>query len=210
MHYGYGYLSWEWTMDEPIRSPLYQLYLSIGYIFCDHLQCSTYVKEIAPKIMQILLSIICDYFLIKTASYYVKNISYFVCLLLLTNWYYFSMLNRIYINSAETCLATISFYFWATREQHKMNDYISRFFVMVNFSLRPTSLFMWVVIWPYELLTKKDGKILFIFKNAIQMYKFANLELFYVCSVCQSVLFGMASLPGQILIFLRQISYNLV
>ena len=55
---------------------------------------------------------------------------------------------------------------------------------MVNFSLRPTSLFMWVVIWPYELLTKKDGKILFIFKNAIQMYKFANLELFYVCSVC--------------------------
>lgn len=116
MHYGYGYLSWEWTMDEPIRSPLYQLYLSIGYIFCDHLQCSTYVKEIAPKIMQILLSIICDCFLIKTASYYVKNISYFVCLLLLTNWYYFSMLNRIYINSAETCLATISFYYWATRE----------------------------------------------------------------------------------------------
>jgi hypothetical protein len=65
--------------------------------------------------MQLGLSVLCDLFLIKTASYYVKNISYLVSILLLTNWYYFSMLNRIYINSAETCLATIAFYYWATR-----------------------------------------------------------------------------------------------
>ena len=34
IYYGFGYLSWEWTMDEPIRSPVYQLYLTIGYFLC--------------------------------------------------------------------------------------------------------------------------------------------------------------------------------
>ena len=49
--------------------------------------------------MQMFLSLVCDWFLIKIASFYVRKVSYLVCLCLLTNWYYFSMLNRIYINS---------------------------------------------------------------------------------------------------------------
>jgi hypothetical protein len=119
--------------------------------------------------MQMILSLLCDYFLLRTAAHYVKNISTTVCLCMLTNWYYFSMLNRIYSNSVETCLAVISFYFWATREERKINDYISRFLVVINFSLRPTSLFLWALIWPYELLTKKTGRIGFILINAIQL-----------------------------------------
>jgi hypothetical protein len=119
--------------------------------------------------MQLLLSLTCDWFLIKTAKFYVDKLSFLACICLLTNWYYFSMLNRIYINSAETCLAVVAFYFWVTREENKVNDYVSRAVVMVSFSLRPTSLFMWAVIWPYELWTKKDGRILFIFKNGAQL-----------------------------------------
>lgn len=120
--------------------------------------------------MQMLLSILCDYFLLRTAAHYVKNISFLVSLCLLTQWYYFAMLNRTYINSAETCLAVISFYFWTTRENSKINDYISRLLVVINFCERPSSLFLWAVIWPYELLTKPTGKIRFIFKNALQLY----------------------------------------
>lgn len=63
----------------------------------------------------------------------------------------------------------IAFYFWLVREEATINDYISRGLVIVNFSLRPTSLFVWAVVWPYELLTKKEGKILFIFKNGVQL-----------------------------------------
>jgi hypothetical protein len=44
LYHGYGYLSWEWTMDEPIRSPLYQLYLELGYFFCDKISCGDYLK----------------------------------------------------------------------------------------------------------------------------------------------------------------------
>ena len=100
LQYGYGYLSWEWVMDEPIRSPLYQLYLKIGYIICDIVGCGSYLKEICCKIMQLFLSLTCDWFMLKIATFYVKKITFLVFLCLLTNWYYFSMLNRIYINSA--------------------------------------------------------------------------------------------------------------
>lgn len=169
LSHGYGYLSWEWTMQEPIRSPIYQLYLKLGYSVCQLTNCNAYLTEIAPKVMQLFLSLLCDWYLLKTVTYYVRSVSYLVCLCLLTNWYYFSMLNRIYINSAETCLGLIAFYYWTTRKEHAMNDYMSRLIVILNFSLRPTSLFLWVVIWPYELLTKKEGKMKFIFKNALQL-----------------------------------------
>ena len=112
--------------------------------------------------MQLLLSTTCDYFLIKTAEHYLRRVSFGVVLSILTNWYYFSMLNRIYINSAETCLAVTAFYFWTARQEHHFNDLVSRLVVVLNFSLRPTSLFLWVVIWPYELLLHKKRKLAFI------------------------------------------------
>jgi len=40
---------------------------------------------------------------------------------------------------------------------------------MINFAMRPTSLFLWVIIWPYELLTIKKDRFWFIGKNALQL-----------------------------------------
>ena len=156
-------------MQKPIRSPLYQLYLSLGYILCDGIGCSDYLKQIAPKFMQMLLSVVCDVYLIKTANYYVKNIPYWISLLILTNWYYFASLNRTYLNSAQTCLTIISFYLWLTRTENKYNDLISRILVTISFSIRPTSIILWAIVWPYELFTKKSGHILFILKNIFNL-----------------------------------------
>ena len=50
--------------------------------------------------MQLFLSAACDWFMLKIAEFYVKKVNFLVCLCLLTNWYYFSMLNRTYLNSA--------------------------------------------------------------------------------------------------------------
>ena len=120
--------------------------------------------------MQILLSLICDWYMLKILVHYVKNIEGWVCFCLLTNWYYFSMLNRNYINSVETCLFVVSFYYWLLRDEGKMNDFVSRAIVVISFSVRPTCLFLWAVIWPYELFTKKEGKIWFIVKNIIHIF----------------------------------------
>ena len=119
--------------------------------------------------MQILLSVVCDVCLIKTANYYVKNIPFWISLLILTNWYYFALLNRTYLNSAETCLTVISFYLWLTRKENKCNDFISRILVTISFAIRPTSIIMWAIVWPYELFTKKSGHFLYILKNIVNL-----------------------------------------
>lgn len=36
---GYGFETWEWTIADPIRTPVYQGYLSIGYLTCINLSC---------------------------------------------------------------------------------------------------------------------------------------------------------------------------
>lgn len=119
--------------------------------------------------MQILLGCVCDWFLLKIMREYTKNISYLTYVCLLTNWYYFSSMNRTYINSAETCLTMAAFYFWVTRKQAKWNDLISRMIVVLCFVTRPTSIIVWAIVWPYELVTSSSTKIKFIFKNIAQM-----------------------------------------
>ena len=114
-HYGFGFLSWEWTIDDPIRNPLFQFYLQLGYAICDNLKCSDYFKEITPKIMMFLLNVPLNWFMIKIAKYYSKNITPGFCFILMTNFYLFGTTNRFLINSVETILTTIAFYFWLTR-----------------------------------------------------------------------------------------------
>jgi phosphatidylinositol glycan class B len=35
LHYGYGFLTWEWTFSEPLRNPLYPFLLSLSYYAVD-------------------------------------------------------------------------------------------------------------------------------------------------------------------------------
>lgn len=126
--------------------------------------------------MQILLAILCDWFLLKIASVYTRKITLTTCLLILSNWFYFSMMNRTYINSIETCLAVISYYFWLIRDRGQKYDFFSRILVGLNFIIRTTSILLWAVIWPYELITMKANRIRFIFKNMVQMYQCLNVE----------------------------------
>lgn len=86
------------------------------------------------------------------------------------------MMNRTYINSIETCLTVISFYYWLIRDKGQRYDILNRILVGLNFIIRTTSLLLWAVIWPYELITMKANKIRFIFKNFIQMYEWFEVE----------------------------------
>jgi hypothetical protein len=65
--------------------------------------------------MQILLAVSCDWFLLKIAQIYSNKLTLKISILLLTNWFYFSMMNKTYINSIETCLTVIAFYYWLIR-----------------------------------------------------------------------------------------------
>ena len=118
--------------------------------------------------MQILLALLCDWYLLNTASLYQPDLSSGWLLLLTTNWYYFSTLNRTYSNSAETALLVIAFYYWLRRGQKTRYDLISRVIVGVSFVVRPTSIIPWVVIWPYEMI-RHPNKVTFVLKNVLNV-----------------------------------------
>ena len=63
----------------------------------------------------------------------------------------------------------ISFYLWFTREEGKYRDLVNRILVTITFAMRPTSLVIWGIIWPYELFTKKSGKVAFFIKNVVHL-----------------------------------------
>jgi hypothetical protein len=67
------------------------------------------------KLMQVILAIVSDWYLLKIAQRYTAKLTIMTSLLILTNWFYFSMMNRTYINSIETCLTVIAFYYWLAR-----------------------------------------------------------------------------------------------
>lgn len=89
-------------------------------------------------------------------------------LLVLGNWFYLASMSRMLINSFETCLTVLSFWLWVNR-RHQGYDIASRIVVGVAYIGRPTSIIPWMIIWPYELMTKREGHLYFICKNALQM-----------------------------------------
>ena len=107
-------------MENPIRNPVYQFVLSLGYMGAHFvINVVKYVEEnygfrlgyymfsfdviieFSPKIVQMLLAILGDVYVVKLAYFYfgkhkINNTS---ILFVLSNWFYLSMLSRTYINS---------------------------------------------------------------------------------------------------------------
>ena len=102
-------------MQEPIRNGIYQKYLSFAYQISAFINFSPYWTEKMIKIFQIALACIGDYFFLLLLKRYTKTLSLGTCLIVLTNHYYFSMLNRTYSNSVEAILSIIAFYYLTSR-----------------------------------------------------------------------------------------------
>ena len=137
------------------------------------------MKEIMVKLFQIFIAILTDWFLLKIGCKYVRKINLLTSILILTNWFYFSMMNRTYINSIETCLSVVAFYFWLTRSESKSHDLISRVIVGLCFIIRTTSIILWAVIWPIELFTTNASKIKCLMKNVLQLILMALASIVY-------------------------------
>lgn len=130
-----GYESWEWTIENPIRNPLYQYLLALGYVMMGGVGRTIQIvqedyglllwvteeyldmfMEMGPKLIQALLAVIGDIFIAKLLllNFTKSNskVSMLSIIFLLSNWFYFSMLSRTYINSFECILTTVAFYYW--------------------------------------------------------------------------------------------------
>lgn len=62
----YGYKSWEWTRNDPIRSPLYHMNFSFMYYILKILDLDTgWMVAYGPKIVQALYAALFDYYYLK-------------------------------------------------------------------------------------------------------------------------------------------------
>lgn len=56
-------------------------------------------KEYCLRLAQVLLGMVSDWVVLKVGEKYFGKISFTCGSVLLTNWFYFSLMNRTYINS---------------------------------------------------------------------------------------------------------------
>jgi phosphatidylinositol glycan class B len=88
---------------------------NIGYYILNILGLSdnSFLFKITPKITQAFIGASFDTLLIKLNEYYNGNDSNrFLVFLNLTNWITITYFSRTYVNSVETVLTTLAFYFW--------------------------------------------------------------------------------------------------
>ena len=79
-------------------------------------------------------------------------------------------MTRVSADSISVVLVIAGFYYWLLRNQNKYNDLMSRVLSIIGFMTKFTTIFIWGIIWPYELLTMKGSlidRIKFIIKNII-------------------------------------------
>ena len=62
LYYGYGFLSWEWTDDKPLRSPVFPLILGSPYLISFN---SPFLVRHGPRILMCLFAAIFDLYLVK-------------------------------------------------------------------------------------------------------------------------------------------------
>ncbi|CAD8091906.1 unnamed protein product [Paramecium primaurelia] len=158
--FGYGWLTWEWTRDQPLRGPIYHslfslLYWILNKLNLDHPQIIAY----GPRILQCAISAIYDIYLIKLLTLEGIRNKLYIILVNYTLWFSLNCFSKTLINTFETILFTLALYHWVQYLQtnRNKNNLLCRLLVIVNVMARQSSIIPWIFIWPYHLLTAKTN-----------------------------------------------------
>ena len=113
--FGKGYLTWEWTTNNPIRSYLHPLiFAALFYVLkisrLDSIECII----LLPRMLQGLISAVGDLYSLKFYRLYfgVEGQKWFL-LAYMTNSSLLYFMSRTLINSLETALGSIAMFFYA-------------------------------------------------------------------------------------------------
>lgn len=125
--FGYGYRTWEWDEENPIRSPLYHLPFALFFkLFkVSGLDNPTLIAYF-PRVLQAVYSSLFDFVVIlifknfiKSENKEIKSKKVIIMLILIcTNWFSLFAMPRNIINSFEACLFAIGFYFWENYQEY--------------------------------------------------------------------------------------------
>ena len=115
MVFGYGYETWEWTIDTPIRSTLFPMvYASFYWILSIFGLDTGFLVAYGPRMLQGCLATIVSYYIYWIAKDISKSESTAkICLIVyFGSWYMNFMMIRTLSNTMEGSLVVITYYHW--------------------------------------------------------------------------------------------------
>ena len=111
--FGYGYRTWEWTTDPPLRSIVHPALFVPLYKLLDITGTSAYALATAPAMQQALVSALGDWFayrlIARTAG---RSVALVWCVLHLGSVYWLYTASRPFSNTMEAALCCIALYYW--------------------------------------------------------------------------------------------------
>ncbi|XP_017765926.1 PREDICTED: GPI mannosyltransferase 3 [Eufriesea mexicana] len=154
--FGYGYLTWEWSMR--IRNYMYPFLLSVIYrilasISLDHV----IVLTILPRILQAIISAYGEYKFYEWTKN--KWTLYSLCI----NWYWYYCATRTLMNTIETACSMLACSMFPWRDS---NIRTVKYLWIVGFlcMIRPTAAIMWLPLCLYHLCTSLQNKMILIYE----------------------------------------------
>lgn len=114
--FGTGYLTWEWTTPNPIRSYLHPLMFSVIFFILKVFGLDSPELVVAcPRIFHAIVAAVSDIFIVKffTKTFGKKGKKCFV-ILYVFNYTLLYFQSRTFINSLETSLGNIALYYYST------------------------------------------------------------------------------------------------
>ena len=149
--FGYGYRTWEWTSDPPLRSIVHPALFVPLYKLLDITGASAYALATAPAMQQALMSALGDWFayrlIARTAG---RSVALVWCVLHLGSVYWLYTASRPFSNTMEAALCSIALYYWpmsrarvlhVSRTHHTYR--IALLAAWAAVLVRPTSVILW-------------------------------------------------------------------
>ncbi|EJU04309.1 glycosyltransferase family 22 protein [Dacryopinax primogenitus] len=157
--YGFGALTWEWTIRPPLRSFVYPaLFVPVYWLLRITSLDNTFLLIVLPKLVQGCIAAFADYYTYKLAvRLYGPQYGNAALFLSLTSVFNLLSLTRTLSNSTETSLAAAGLFYWPAlaAEDCLHHDVRARFRIALclaglSVAIRPTSSIMW--LWMFSLI----------------------------------------------------------
>eukprot|EP00826_Nyctotherus_ovalis_P055111 TRINITY_DN7298_c0_g1_i4.p1 TRINITY_DN7298_c0_g1~~TRINITY_DN7298_c0_g1_i4.p1 ORF type:complete len:566 (+),score=82.68 TRINITY_DN7298_c0_g1_i4:3-1700(+) len=179
--FGYGYTSWEWTIEEPIRSIVHPFIFAILYKVLALLSLDTgFLIAYAPRLLQAVLLTITDYYVYWIAEDAFKDAytAKLSMLLHLAAWFTNFTMVRTLSNSFESILIVIAYYYWSrTSREYSRTDTIAGALYALCFIVRPTSAMVFLVLVFIQLVKYRLSAI----KNLLGAFFFGAVPMLLIC-----------------------------
>lgn len=199
-------LTWEWTIDGPIRGylhvlPFMILYWLLRWSSLDQMYPAILV--LAPKMLQGCIQFIADVYLYRLCTLLFpykllksgNSVALYALLCQIANWFTFYCGARTFGNSMETTVSVVGlYYYYLYNNGSQIHHFWKRwwpwlFFAGLGVVARPTNALFWVPVAIHALLKnvciggngeRNDGKR--ILKNIMNILVVGILPIVYVFS----------------------------